>query len=347
MKSIVFETIKSYSNVFVSMNDYFINKGVKLFYNNSIYGKVLAKFKKSNRISQLMPKIFDYSITAMPMYYAGLGKKNLLWVHDALTFEEYYIYGEKRDDLNEMNKKLFKWAQDAKYLITPSEYSKLKLLDIFKCEDEKIQVIPYQLNSLEYSKISSNKAILDEIREKYNFYHYKANYIFIGSPHYRKNLKTVVESFDLIKKEIPDSRLIVISFPRYDIPITRIVYDEIARRNDVLLINNVQKEELIGLIRLSTLLINPTLEEGFGLPNIEAQMCGIPVVSSNISCIPEILMDTALLVDPRDSIKIANACLQVTLDTSVRESLITKGFQNINRFNNPELVYSRMLEMCD
>lgn len=347
MESIVFETIKSYSNVFVSMNDYFINNGVKLFYNNSVYGRVLAKVNKSNKISRFIPKVFDYSITAMPMYYAGLGKKNLLWIHDALTFEDYYIYGEKRDDFKEINRKLYKWAQDAKYLITPSEFSKTKLLKIFNCDVNKIQVIPYQLNSNEYSKISSNKGFLSQVDEKYKYHHYEKNFIFIGSPHYRKNLKIVVESFDLIKKEMPDSRLIVISHPRNDIPKTKIIYDEIVKRPDILLINNVPREELIGMICLSTLMINPTLEEGFGLPNVEAQMCGIPVVSSNISCVPEILEDTAVLVDPMDSHKIADACLQIMLDNTFRKDLITMGLQNINRFNKPEVVYSKMIEMCD
>lgn len=95
---------------------------------------------------------------------------------------------------------------------------------------------------------------------------------------------------------------------------------------------------------MSDLLLNPTLEEGFGLPNIEAQICKTPVVSSNISCIPEILGDSALLINPLDEPMIFRACESLIKNENLRNDLVKKGNINIEKYTDINK-YSSLLEL--
>jgi len=77
----------------------------------------------------------------------------------------------------------------------------------------------------------------------------------------------------------------------------------------------------------------PSLEEGFGLPALEAMACGTPVVTSNLSSLPEVVGDAALLVNPFDVQEIANGIKRLLTDEQLKEALITKGFQRVKKFS--------------
>ncbi|MGQ9768892.1 MAG: glycosyltransferase family 4 protein, partial [Anaerolineae bacterium] len=77
----------------------------------------------------------------------------------------------------------------------------------------------------------------------------------------------------------------------------------------------------------------PSLYEGFGLPVLEAQACGCPVITSTTSSLPEVAGDAALLVDPTDTAAIANAMQRVADDLTLREALTQRGFANVRRFS--------------
>jgi glycosyltransferase involved in cell wall biosynthesis len=170
--------------------------------------------------------------------------------------------------------------------------------------------------------------------------------IFVGSPHYRKNLKTALEVFEKLCESYSNVKLLVVSHPRNDIPITLKYYQKIEQSNKAVLLSKIPREDIIGLLSLSDLLLNPTLEEGFGLPNIEAQICGTPVVSSNVSCIPEVLGDSAMLVDPFNVKLISDACISIIENEDLRKDLVKKGLKNIQKYNDIER-YNLMLELFD
>jgi glycosyltransferase involved in cell wall biosynthesis len=77
----------------------------------------------------------------------------------------------------------------------------------------------------------------------------------------------------------------------------------------------------------------PSLYEGFGLPVLEAQACGCPVITSTTSSLPEVGGDAALLVDPGDASAIAAGMARVAADPALRETLIARGFANVRRFS--------------
>ena len=346
INKILIETNASFSNVFITLNSFLKNKNTYFFYYNSFFGRIHNKLKHFKIISFLTPKVFKYSITTMPMYYTGLGKKNLLWIHDALTFEEKFIYGEEKKSLSDFNKSLIIHSEKSKYIITPSEFSKRKLIKYLNCKKEKIKVVPYQIDATEYYKIINDNLFLNKLRSKYILNKNDQHIILVGSPHFRKNLITALNVFQKLSKSFLNLKFLVVSYSRKDIPKTLESYNKIKKINNVVLLEKIPREDIIGLLNLSDLLLNPTLEEGFGLPNVEAQICKTPVVSSNISCIPEILGDSACLVDPLDEKMIFNACENILKDKKLKLDLVNKGNINIKKYTDMNK-YSRLLEFFD
>ncbi len=98
-------------------------------------------------------------------------------------------------------------------------------------------------------------------------------------------------------------------------------------------IGAVDDRELAGLFRSARIFLFPSLFEGFGLPVLEAQSVGVPVIASNASALPEILGDSALLVDPYSVEEISDAIRRLTHEEALRNELIRKGRENVRRFD--------------
>ncbi len=112
-------------------------------------------------------------------------------------------------------------------------------------------------------------------------------------------------------------------FQRAALAASQVSYQELGRLTD---------EEMVEAYRRCDLLVFASLYEGFGLPILEAQSIGRPVVTSNRSSMPEAAGDGALLVDPEDPLAIRDAVLRIIADADLREELLTMGFKNASRF---------------
>ncbi|WP_144180789.1 glycosyltransferase, partial [Pseudomonas sp. Kh14] len=84
-------------------------------------------------------------------------------------------------------------------------------------------------------------------------------------------------------------------------------------------------EEMIALYNFADVFVFPSLYEGFGLPPLEAMACGTPVITSNVSSLPEVVGDAALLVSPENVEEIANAMVSIIEDTELKKKLTSKG----------------------
>ena len=98
-------------------------------------------------------------------------------------------------------------------------------------------------------------------------------------------------------------------------------------------LGRVSDDELIKYYSNAKGFVFPSLYEGFGIPVLEAQACGCPVISSNTSSLPEVLQDSALFSSPMDSDSFAENMAKIVSDNDLRNSLIEKGYQNMKRFS--------------
>ena len=112
------------------------------------------------------------------------------------------------------------------------------------------------------------------------------------------------------------------------------------------------QETLASFYRLAGVFVFPSLYEGFGLPPLEAMACGTPVVTSNVSSLPEVAGDAALLVDPYNVEAIADAIRQALGDPALRSGMITRGLARARQFSWAEsvgqihTVYQEVLDRC-
>ena len=102
---------------------------------------------------------------------------------------------------------------------------------------------------------------------------------------------------------------------------------------DIIFTGYISKEDKAALYSGATCLVYPSLYEGFGLPVLEAMKCGCPVLTSNISSLPEVAGQAAILVDPLDVEEIARGLGEVINNQEKREDLINKGFAQAKKFS--------------
>lgn len=169
------------------------------------------------------------------------------------------------------------------------------------------------------------------IREKYGFV--RPFFLYVGTWAPRKNVIRLIEAFRIFRSAThADYELILIGqrtlFERREVR-ERLQDPEIAPH--VRSLGFVPDEEMPSIYTACEALVFPSLGEGFGLPVVEAMACGTPVATSNVSSLPEVAGDAALLFDPLDSSDIANA-MRLCTTPEVRQELKTKGLERARMF---------------
>jgi glycosyltransferase involved in cell wall biosynthesis len=149
-----------------------------------------------------------------------------------------------------------------------------------------------------------------------------------------KNIPRLIKAFSLLKKERKISHQLVIVGKKY-IGYEAILraFHESAASDDIILTGYVPTEELPLLISGADVFVFPSLYEGFGLPPLEAMACGTPVITSNVSSLPEAVGDAGILVDPYNIREIAEAMYRVISDGNLREQMRRKGLERARLFS--------------
>ncbi|MEM9510195.1 MAG: glycosyltransferase [Cyanobacteria bacterium P01_E01_bin.35] len=102
--------------------------------------------------------------------------------------------------------------------------------------------------------------------------------------------------------------------------------------DNITLISNPDKESLINFYNAADILLTPSLYEGFGLTILEAMACGTPTITANVSSLPEVAGDAAILVEPTDVAGITEAVLRISQDANFRQNLIDRGLARVKEF---------------
>lgn len=226
-------------------------------------------------------------------------------------------------------KKFFpKFARKAKKIITVSEFSKQDIIDNYKVEPDKIEVV-YNGANEGFKPLSEEEKT--EICNQYTAgYQY---FMFVGSLHPRKNLARLFPAYDLFKERTgSDVKLLIVGEKRWWTEPIQKAYEAMKHKDDVVFVGHLQMDELHRVTAAALASVYVSYFEGFGIPIVEAYKCDVPVITSNVTSMPEVAGDAALLVDPFDIESIAGA-LELVMDENVRNSLIEKGCVRRNDFS--------------
>lgn len=213
--------------------------------------------------------------------------------------------------------------------IAISEFTKKEMVEILNIPEEKIHVIYCSGNKL-IEKISDEQKI-EYIRNKY---HLPQDYIlFVGNFNPRKNLSRIIAAFDRLKeKKGIKEKLVIVGENGWKFDKEN-VFSTIKNKEEIYFTGYVPDEELSAIYMCACVFVFCTLYEGFGIPIIEAQKCGVPVLMSNNSCFEEIGGKGGMYVDCYSIESIAEGIEKILLNNSLREDLIIKGYENVNRFS--------------
>lgn len=158
--------------------------------------------------------------------------------------------------------------------------------------------------------------------------------LYVGTIQPRKNLARLMQAYaNLVTANSVDWDLVLAGKPGSYSDTLYQLADDLNLAHRIHLPGYVPDDVLPSLLSNARFFCFPSLHEGFGLPVLEAQAMGVPLVTANNSSLPEIAGDAALLVDPTDIDAIADAMLQLSQDEDLRQQLIVAGFENIKRFS--------------
>jgi glycosyltransferase involved in cell wall biosynthesis len=249
-----------------------------------------------------------------------------LVIHD-LAFEH------RPRDIDKMSLKWYKkftprYVHKARRIATVSEYSKFDIIDKYKVLPNKIDVV---YNGCHQSFGLVNEHRKEETRRLYA--EGKEYFIFVGAIQPRKNLVNLFKAFDAFKAEdTMGIKLIIVGRKAWHTEETFQAYEHMRFKEDVIFTGRVSTVELKNLLGSALALTYIPFFEGFGVPIIEAQTCGTPVITSITTSMPEASGNAALLVDPDSVEEIVNAMNRIVSEDPLRQELIEKGIANAQRF---------------
>jgi glycosyltransferase involved in cell wall biosynthesis len=151
----------------------------------------------------------------------------------------------------------------------------------------------------------------------------------------RKNHIRLIEAFEIVHKQNPNAELIIVGKSRTHVRKFELILQDIKERNKGIKIavsGYLSDEELLSLYTSVDVFIYPSLYEGFGLPALEAMAAGCPVIVSNVSSLPEIVGDAAILVDPYSIDDLAQAMVTVLQDMDLKIHMSKKGVEQAKKF---------------
>lgn len=215
-------------------------------------------------------------------------------------------------------------------IIAISESTKADLVKYFSQNPQKIEVT--YLGVEPQFKVIENYAKIKEVKDKYKIT--KPYLLFVGVWRNHKNIEGLVKAFEIIKKhENFDMQLVIAgqedpAYPRIKQTIVGSPF-----KNDIIAPGFISDEDLPLLYNGATLFVLPSFYEGFGLIGLEAMACGLPVVSSNATCLPEIYGKAAIYFDPKNIEEMAEKILTVLNSHPLQAELKNKGFEQVKKYS--------------
>ena len=247
-------------------------------------------------------------------------------IHDVVP----YVYPETSSRLDRL---IYRYwlpssVQGMDAIITDSQCSKGDIVRFLKVPEEDVHVVPIASNR-RYAP--TNASATGAVLAKYEV---ESPYIlYVGSIVPRKNLVRLLEAYSELLRWSGKWRLLIAGARKWRSSPVYETVERLSLADSVQFVGYVEEADLPALYSGADLFVFPSLYEGFGLPVLEAMACGTPVVTSNVSSLPEVAGDAAILVDPYRVGQIAEAMQRVLADGTLAGELRAKGMERAEQFS--------------
>lgn len=211
--------------------------------------------------------------------------------------------------------------RSSRHVITVSEFSKTEISSYYHVAPGKIDVV--------YNAVGPGFRNVKEEKPSGERY-----LITVSSLKENKNFQTAVMAFLAVEREMPGLRLYIVGdLATGNFKAMPGLLETCENNPHIKLLGRVSDEELIRYYSNALAFLFPSFYEGFGIPVLEAQACGCPVIASDTSSLPEVLGDSAMLCDPHKAEEFSEAIKRVAGEDGLRKELIRRGLDNVRRFS--------------
>lgn len=261
------------------------------------------------------------------------GAANIYTVHDLVPLKLPDTTLDNKRAYHAMIKKI---VESADLILTVSDQSKSDIHELFDIADDRV-VNTYQDVDVQQALLDeSEDDLFDAIRGVHGL-EPGGYFLFYGAIEPKKNVGRLIEAHLSSNSEAP---LVIVGKNGWLFEKELRLYDQHLQRRigpqRIIRIPYVPRNQLINLIRGACAVAFPSLYEGFGLPVVEAMICGTPVLTSNCGAMKEIAGSAAVLVDPYDSASIRDGLKRLTSDSELRKDLIIAGRERAQLFSSEQ-----------
>lgn len=216
-------------------------------------------------------------------------------------------------------------------ILTVSEFSKRDILKFFpRFPENRIFVTPLASNS-NFKPLDKEKCAYDVLK-RFNFSN--PYILYIGGFSSRKNVAGLIKAFNKINNKLSQKHsLLIVGSLKDDSKKMQDLVNELNLTEQVVFTGFIEDEYLPILYNGAKLFVYPSIYEGFGLPPLEAMSCNTPVITSNITSIPEVVADSGILIDPYNINELSTALEKVLNEDKYREILSETGYKRSKLFS--------------
>ena len=324
----------------------------RVFASTRLVDVSMAHFKIYGRLAQLQlperPSLFH---ATQPIPLAVRGCPNIYTIHDLVPLRLPYT---TLDNKKYFYRLLTSLARTADHVVTVSEFSRRDIIEHLGVDEGRV-TNTYQAVDVPAGVLARSDAeVADELAKLFGL-EFDGYFLFCGAIEPKKNVSRLIDAYAASGSKRP--LILTGSGGWHNRADLRKIRDErfsnfridgntVRRDRQVRRLEYLPRGQLFSLIRGARALLFPSIYEGFGLPVIEAMALGTPVITSNVSCLPEVAGNAALLVDPYSIDDISQAIRTIEMDADLRNALAVQGRQQARKFT-PSAYDERLRQMYE
>lgn len=289
------------------------------------------QFKLPKLLKTLSPDIVHFPHFNVPIRYEG---KYIVTIHDLI---HQHFSSQQTTTLNPLihnvkklaYKKVFSMAvKNSTKILVPSQFVKQQLIKEWNIDKDRI-LVTYEAVDDSLIEIANKNGSGDfqKIENKFNI---KKPYLFyVGNAHPHKNIQQLIKSFKQVEQKHPGLQLVLSGKDNY-------FWQTIKKKlnnEGIIFTGFITEEELVGLYKNAQAFVMPSLEEGFGIPLLEAMACNCPVICSNKASLPEVGGDACLYFDPERLGDLTEKINKILDSDKLKKELIEKGGKQYQQFS--------------
>ena len=272
---------------------------------------------------------------------------SVVTMHDLI--HERYPRQYKKIDVNIYRKKFRYACEHADLVIAISKQTKKDLVEFYQVRENKIRVCYQSCNPMFSKQVSVTEK--ERVKNKYNLP--GKFFLYVGSVIERKNLLNICKAIFLLKNDLQVPLVVIGNGSGYMQLVKDYIKEQGLSDQIIFLSENTLTRDLEefktaadfpAIYQQAVAMIYPSFFEGFGIPVLEALFSHLPVITSNVSCLPEAGGDAAWYVNPHDAVEIAEAMRRIYYDESLVADMIEKGWQHAQNFT-PEKCAASVMEV--